>query len=139
MTLFSPWIVDLLAADEFAESSTVVGPLAFSTVSYGAYIVVAIGVGRSRRTQFNWVVTAAGPRVNFGLNILLIPSYGMMGAAIATVAAYTTMAVGMALVGAAGLPGAVPVAPGRDRCPRRRRPGRQPASCSTAGCRWRSH
>ncbi len=96
LTLFSPWIVDLLAADEFAESSTVVGPLAFSTVSYGAYIVVAIGVGRSRRTQFNWVVTAAGAAVNFGLNILLIPSYGMMGAAIATVAAYTTMAVGMA-------------------------------------------
>jgi O-antigen/teichoic acid export membrane protein len=95
LTLFSPWIVGLLAADKFAESSKVVGPLAFSTVSYGAYIVVAIGVGRSRRTQFNWIVTAAGAAVNFGLNILLIPSYGMMGAAIATVAAYTTMAVGM--------------------------------------------
>ena len=95
LTLFSPWIVDILAAEKFAKASTVVGPLAFSTVSYGAYIVVAIGVGRSRRTQFNWIVTAAGAAVNFGLNILLIPSYGMMGAAIATVAAYTTMAVGM--------------------------------------------
>ena len=29
----------------------VVGPLAFSTVAYGAYIVVAIGVGRARRTS----------------------------------------------------------------------------------------
>ncbi len=96
LTLFSPWIVDLLTKPTFSESSRVVGPLAFSTVSYAAYIVIAIGVGRSRRTQFNWVVTAAGAAVNFGLNILLIPSYGMMGAAIATVAAYTTMAVGMA-------------------------------------------
>jgi O-antigen/teichoic acid export membrane protein len=34
--------------------------------------------------------------VNVGLNLLLIPTYGMMGAAIATVAAYTTMALGMA-------------------------------------------
>src|SRR6185436_10551287 len=95
LTLLSPWLVDLLAAPRFADSQEVVGPLAFATVSYGAYIVVAIGVGRSRRTQFNWVVTAAGAAVNFGLNILLIPSYGMKGAAIATVAAYTTMAVGM--------------------------------------------
>ena len=30
------------------------------------------------------------------LNLALIPPYGMMGAAIATVAAYSTMAVGMA-------------------------------------------
>ena len=30
------------------------------------------------------------------LNLALIPPYGMIGAAIATVAAYTTMAVGMA-------------------------------------------
>ena len=79
-----------------AEASTVVGPLAFSTVSYGAYIVFAIGVGRIRRTQFNWVVTGLGAAANFALNVLLIPRYGMMGAAIATVAAYTTMAVGMA-------------------------------------------
>jgi O-antigen/teichoic acid export membrane protein len=96
LTLLSPWIVDLLAAARFAESSEVVGPLAFSTVSYGAYVVVAIGVGRARRTKFNWVVTGAGAAVNVALNLILIPTYGMMGAAIATVAAYTTMAVGMA-------------------------------------------
>ena len=96
LTLLSPWIVELLASRAFAESSEVVGPLAFSTVSYGAYVVVAIGVGRARRTKFNWVVTGAGAAVNVALNLILIPTYGMMGAAIATVAAYTTMAVGMA-------------------------------------------
>jgi O-antigen/teichoic acid export membrane protein/glycosyltransferase involved in cell wall biosynthesis len=96
LTLLSPWLVDLLAAPRFAESSRVVGPLAFATVSYAAYIVIAIGVGRARRTQFNWVVTAAAAAVNVALNLALIPPYGMMGAAIATVAAYTTMAVGMA-------------------------------------------
>ncbi|HEX2302340.1 MAG TPA: oligosaccharide flippase family protein [Gaiella sp.] len=96
LTLLSPWIVDLLATPEFAESSRVVGPLAFSTVAYAAYIVVAIGIGRARRTQFNWVVTGAAAIVNVALNLALIPRYGMIGAAIATVAAYTTMAVGMA-------------------------------------------
>jgi O-antigen/teichoic acid export membrane protein len=96
LALLSPWIVDWIAAPAFHESSRVVGPLAFAAVAFGAYIVVAIGVGRSRRTQFNWVVTGAAAAANIALNLLLIPSYGMMGAAVATIAAYTTMFVGMA-------------------------------------------
>jgi O-antigen/teichoic acid export membrane protein len=56
---------------------------------------MAIGVGRARRTQFNWIVTGIGALVNVGLNIALIPPYGMMGAAIATVAAYMVMFLGM--------------------------------------------
>jgi len=96
LTLLSPWLVDLLAADQFAESSRVVGPLAFATVAYAAYVVIAIGVGRARRTQFNWVVTGVAAVVNVLLNLLLIPAYGMMGAAFATVAAYSTMAIAMA-------------------------------------------
>ena len=96
LALLSPWIVDWITAPPFASSSRVVGPLAFSTVAFAGYIVVAIGVGRARRTQFNWIVTGAAAAVNVGLNLLLIPPYGMMGAAIATIAAYSTMFAGMA-------------------------------------------
>jgi len=96
LALLSPWIVDWIAAPAFDESSRVVGPLAFAAVAFGAYIVVAIGVGRARRTQFNWVVTGVAAAVNIVLNLLLIPPYGMMGAAVATVAAYMTIFVGMA-------------------------------------------
>jgi O-antigen/teichoic acid export membrane protein len=95
LALLSPWIVRWIASPAFEESSRVVGPLAFSTVAFAGYIVVAIGVGRARRTQFNWVVTGAAAVVNVALNLLLIPPYGMMGAAVATIAAYTTMFVGM--------------------------------------------
>jgi O-antigen/teichoic acid export membrane protein len=96
LTLLAPWLVHLLAAPRFASASRVVGPLSFASVAFGAYIVIAIGVGRIRRTQFNWVVTGAAAVVNVALNLTLIPPYGMMGAAIATVAAYVTMAAGMA-------------------------------------------
>jgi O-antigen/teichoic acid export membrane protein len=41
-------------------------------------------------------VTGAAAAVNVALNLLLIPRYGMMGAAIATIAAYSTMFAGMA-------------------------------------------
>lgn len=96
LALLSPWLVDWIAAPAFASASRVVGPLAFAAVAFGGYIVVAIGVGRARRTQFNWVVTGAAAAVNAALNLLLIPPYGMMGAAVATVAAYATMLAGMA-------------------------------------------
>jgi len=96
LALLSPWLVDWLAAPAFASSSRVVGPLAFAAVAFGGYIVVAIGIGRQKRTQFNWVVTGMAATVNVVLNVTLIPPYGMMGAAVATVAAYVVMFAGMA-------------------------------------------
>jgi O-antigen/teichoic acid export membrane protein len=93
--LLSPWLVRLLTTPEFYSASRVVAPLSFAGVAFAGYIVMAIGVGRARRTQFNWVVTGAGALVNVALNLILIPPYGMMGAAVAMVAAFTTMFVGM--------------------------------------------
>jgi len=95
LTLLSPWMVDWLTAPQFASASRVVGPLAFAAVAFGGYIVIAIGIGRARRTQFNWVVTGFAAVVNVTLNLTLIPPYGMMGAAIATLAAYVVMFLGM--------------------------------------------
>jgi O-antigen/teichoic acid export membrane protein len=95
LALLSPWLVDWIAAPAFAESSRVVGPLAFAVVIFAGYVVMVIGVGRARRTQFNWVVTGAAAIVNVALNLILIPRYGMMGAAAATIAAYATMFAGM--------------------------------------------
>jgi O-antigen/teichoic acid export membrane protein len=89
--LLSPWIVRLLTTPEFSPGSRVVAPLAFGSVAYAAYIVMAIGVGRARRTQFNWLITGAAAVLNVALNLTLIPPYGMMGAAVATVASYALM------------------------------------------------
>jgi O-antigen/teichoic acid export membrane protein len=95
LALLSPWLIQWLTAPAFSSASRVVGPLSFGAVAFGGYIVVAIGVGRVRRTQFNWVVTGAAAAVNVALNLVLIPPFGMMGAAVATVAAYMTMFAGM--------------------------------------------
>ena len=85
----------LLTQPEFYAGERVVAPLAFGGVAYAAYIVMAIGVGRAKRTQFNWVITGVAAVVNVGLNLLLIPPYGIMGAAVATVVAYCVMFIGM--------------------------------------------
>ena len=71
--------------------------LAFAGVAFTAYTVVAIGVGRARKTQFNWVVTGVAAALNIGMNFVLVPRYGMIGAAISTAAAYSAMFVLMTL------------------------------------------
>jgi O-antigen/teichoic acid export membrane protein len=94
--LLSPWVVRLLTTRPFYEGHRPVALLAFAGVAQAGYVVVAIGIGRARKTQFNWIVTGAGALVNVSLNLLLIPPYGMMGAAVATVAGYSLMFVLMA-------------------------------------------
>jgi O-antigen/teichoic acid export membrane protein len=97
--LLSPWIVQVLAPTkpEFYRASEAVGILAFAGTAYAGYTVLAIGIGRARRTQFNWVVTGAAALVNIALNLVLIPPYGMIGAAISTAAAYVAIFIGMTL------------------------------------------
>jgi len=66
----------LTARPEFYSGARVVGLLSFSAVAWGAYTVVAIGIGRARYTQFNWVVAGAAAVINIGLCFALIPRTG---------------------------------------------------------------
>jgi O-antigen/teichoic acid export membrane protein len=95
LSLLAPWIVRLLTVPSFYSASRVVPLLVFGGTAYIAFNVMSIGIGRARRTQFNWVVTGFAALVNVGLNFALIPPYGMMGAATATLVAYTIMFLGM--------------------------------------------
>src|SRR6266516_557244 len=94
--LLAPWILKLITTEPFYPAQNVVAPLAFGVAAFGGYVVVQIGTGRARQTRANWVVTGAAALLNVGLNLALIPPYGRMGAAVATVAAYTLLFVGMA-------------------------------------------
>ena len=96
--LLAPWIVRLLspANEAFWPGERVVAPLAFGAALFAGYIVVSIGIGRARRTQFNWVITGAAALVDIALNLILVPRYGMEGAAAAAVAAFAVLFAGMA-------------------------------------------
>jgi O-antigen/teichoic acid export membrane protein len=95
LALLAPWLVRLLTTPKFYRGSEVVPILVFGGTAFIAFNVVSIGIGRAKRTQFNWVVTGAAAVVNVGLNFALIPRYGMMGAAVSTLAAYLVMFLGM--------------------------------------------
>ena len=92
----APWIVHLLApSGHFHRSAEAVPILCFATAAYSGYSVLAIGIGRMRQTQLNWVVSGTAALVNIVVNIALIPVYGMMGAAVSTLIAYLVLFAGM--------------------------------------------
>jgi O-antigen/teichoic acid export membrane protein len=97
LSLLAPWLVRLLTTPRFYPASQVVPLLVFGGTAFIAFNVMSIGIGRAKRTQFNWVVTGAAALVNIGLNFVLIPPYGMIGAAISTLVAYLVMFFGMTI------------------------------------------
>jgi O-antigen/teichoic acid export membrane protein len=95
LSLLAPWLVHLLTTPRFYPASRVVPLLVFGATAFIAFNVMSIGIGRAKKTQFNWVVTGAAAAVNVGVNFVLIPRYGMMGAAVSTLVAYVIMFLGM--------------------------------------------
>ena len=93
----APWWTNLLTAPKYHRAAEGVAVLAFAGAVYAGYTVLAIGSGRARKTQLNWVVTGIGAAINVGLNFWLIPAYGMVGAAVSTLAAYVALFVGMTI------------------------------------------
>jgi O-antigen/teichoic acid export membrane protein len=97
--LLAPWLVQVLAPanEAFWPGERVVAPLAFAAALFAGYIVVSIGIGRARRTGFNWVVTGTAAAVDLGLNAVLVPEYGMEGAAAAALVAFAVLFAFMAV------------------------------------------
>jgi O-antigen/teichoic acid export membrane protein len=95
LSLLAPWIVRILAPSNhnFWPAADAVPALAYSSVFFAGFIVVTIGAGRTKNTQFNWIAATLAAVVNFTLNLWLIPAYGMLGAAYATLIAYAVLMV----------------------------------------------
>ena len=92
----APWWTHLLLPNpHYHRAEKAIALLAFAGAIYAGYTVLAIGSGRARRTQLNWVVTGVGAGANVALNFWLIPKYGMVGASISTLAAYVVLFIGM--------------------------------------------
>jgi O-antigen/teichoic acid export membrane protein len=89
LSLFAPWLAHYLGRKpQYWPAATAIPALAFANVFFAGFVVVTIATGRIRQTKFNWVAATAAALLNFGLNLWLIPAYGMLGAAYATLAAY---------------------------------------------------
>jgi O-antigen/teichoic acid export membrane protein len=92
LALFAREIISV-AAPAFGRAYEAVGLLVLSIVVFGISSVVIAGISYARRTDLMAVIAIVGAAVNVGLNFALIPTYGMMGAALANAVAYVVLAV----------------------------------------------
>jgi len=91
LSLEARWVVRLLAAPQFFESFKAVPLVSLGVALYALYLVLSVSVQRTGRTAFNFPVTGTALAVNIGLNLILIPPYGLVGAGLALVGAYVVM------------------------------------------------
>jgi O-antigen/teichoic acid export membrane protein len=88
MWLFSRWIVRALAAPEFFHAYEAIGLISTAVTLYALYMVLVVILGRTGRTGFNFPATIAALVANIALNLILVPSLGIVGAGLALVASY---------------------------------------------------
>jgi len=58
----------------------------------GVFLLTSIGIGIEKKARYYPTITVSATATNLGMNFLLIPYFGMMGAAWATVFSYAVMA-----------------------------------------------
>ena len=61
-------------------------------VAFGVSTVVMAGISIVRRTKVLALLAGVAAAINIGLNFVLIPPFGMVGAAVATAVAYAVLA-----------------------------------------------
>ncbi len=81
-------VIQLATTPEFYSAHSVVPVLVIAIALYGANQQLDIGLVIKERTKYLMYNSLAAAVINLMLNFLLIPPYGMMGAALATVIAY---------------------------------------------------
>jgi len=92
MTVVGVWLIDLLFTREFDESARIL------QIHIWSLLFVALGVARTRyivaenRMRFSMMATLTGGALNVLLNWILIPRFGGVGAALATLFSYSVAA-----------------------------------------------
>ena len=77
---------------EFRAAAAVVPIVVLAYLFHGLFLLTSIGIGVAKAARRYPMVTAVAAAVNVGANFALIPRFGMLGAAWATVLSYATMA-----------------------------------------------
>jgi O-antigen/teichoic acid export membrane protein len=94
LSVLSKEILVIMTTPPFYGAYKVIPLIAVSYVLYGCYQILSPGILLERKTKYLAFIVGFGAAVNLGLNYLLIPSYGMMGAAVATVISYLLLPIG---------------------------------------------
>jgi O-antigen/teichoic acid export membrane protein len=93
LTLLSPWLVRWLTAPAFHDAWPLVGILAWQALFYGLFLIASAGIWKAEKTYLNLYLMSGAAVVGLLLNWALVPAFGGVGAAVATVITYFTWIV----------------------------------------------
>ncbi|GAB6150663.1 lipopolysaccharide biosynthesis protein [Clostridium novyi] len=88
IAVYSKFILIIFTTHEYIQAYRFIPIILISYFTYGKAEFYGLGIQIKNKTYINGIVMLCGGMVNIILNILLIPRYGMLGAAIATLMSY---------------------------------------------------
>ena len=88
LTLISSSLVGFVAGEKYSVSSSIVGILAWQPFFYGYYLICSIGIWKSEKTYLSLIIATLAAVLGIVLNFILVPKYGLNGAAMATAITY---------------------------------------------------
>ncbi|MGB8348238.1 MAG: lipopolysaccharide biosynthesis protein [Ktedonobacteraceae bacterium] len=86
-------VLDLFFPVPYHADAPIIPLVALATMFNGVFLVVSLGVSLRGKTWLASLYFIASALINVGLNLLLIPHYGALGAAISTLVAYIALAL----------------------------------------------
>ena len=91
LSLLGTVVLDWLFPISYHSSAFIIPIVAISIVLFGLYYIFMTGANVKRKTWLTAVFTTISALVNISLNLILIPLYGSMGAAVSTLLAYIVL------------------------------------------------
>ena len=98
LSLVGTIVLDLFFPVIYHSAAPIIPIIALSNVFFGVYYMFMVGANIKRKTWLTAVFTTIAAVVNVALNLFLIPAYGAMGAAVATLLAYIVLALSAYIV-----------------------------------------
>jgi O-antigen/teichoic acid export membrane protein len=92
LALFAREVAELVSPS-YPTAYEAVGLLTMSVAVFGVSNIALAGISLTRRTGYIAIYTGASLILNAVMNVLLIPVWGMIGSAVATLAAYVLLAI----------------------------------------------
>ena len=98
ISLFSREIVAIVAVGKYTESYKIIPIISVSYLLYGIYIFLFSGLMVTKKIKSQPIIIGISAFINIILNIILIPKFGYMGAALSTLFTYCVVVIGTYVV-----------------------------------------
>lgn len=93
VAIFGADAVKIFAPNRFLDAAVIVPVIALASAAYGLYTIVSSALWYSMSTGWVPLLTAVAAALNVGLNVLLVPSHGIIAAAWNTVVGFAALAL----------------------------------------------